>query len=271
MTENAAAVEIAPEIFEQIQTELRDIEAKEQVRILFAVESGSRAWGFPSPDSDYDVRFVYARPMDWYLSIRQGRDVIECPLEGELDVNGWDIKKALGLLLKPNPVLLEWLSSPIRYRWNDAICRDLISLADKVAHGTACLHHYLNLASRQWAVYIDGKDQVNLKKYFYVVRPAMALRWIRLRRETTPPMNFHALAAGIELPTALTSLLEDLLARKSRSKELGEAPRIPEIDSFITAELDQAREAAATVSKAGRDLSGEADALFRNIVKGAPL
>lgn len=271
MTENAAAMEIAPEIFKQIQSELRDIEARENVRILFAVESGSRAWGFPSPDSDYDVRFVYARPMDWYLSIRPGRDVIERPLEGELDVNGWDIRKALELLLKPNPVLLEWLSSPIRYRWNDVICCDLISLADKVAHGQACLHHYHSLASRQWAVYIDGKDQVNLKKYFYAVRPAMVLRWIRTHPQTTPPMNFHALAAGIELPANLTSLLEDLLGRKSRSKELGRAPRIAEIDCFITAELDRAREAAANISKVRCDLSGKADALFRAIVKEATL
>lgn len=271
MTKNAAATEIAPEIFERILSELRDIEAQEDVRILFAVESGSRAWGFPSPDSDYDVRFVYVRAMDWYLSIRPGRDVIERPLEGELDVNGWDIRKALDLLLKPNPVLLEWLSSPIRYRWNDAICGDLISLAGKVAHGQACLHHYLNLASRQWAAYIDGKDEVNLKKYFYAVRPAMALRWIRMHPQTTPPMNFHALAAGIRLPASLMSLLEDLLVRKSCSKELGMASRIAEIDGFITAELGRAHEAPESISKTRRDLSGEADRLFRDIVKGALL
>jgi hypothetical protein len=267
--DNAPAMEIAPEILEQIQTELQDIEAQEDVRILFAVESGSRAWGFPSPDSDYDVRFVYVRAMDWYLSIRPGRDVIERPLEGELDVNGWDIRKALELLLKPNPVLLEWLSSPIRYRWNVAICRDLTSLAEKIAHDRACLNHYLSLGSRQWAVYIDGKDQVNLKKYFYVVRPAMALRWLRMHPQTTPPMNFHALSAGIELPASLRVLREDLLTRKSRNKELGKASRIVEIDSFIIDELDRAREAATTVSKTKYDLTGEADTLFRAIVKGA--
>ena len=106
---------VSPEMQETILVELKTLEAKECVQILFAIESGSRAWGFPSPDSDYDVRFVYARPADWYLSITPGRDVIELPIEELLDINGWDIRKALGLLLKPNPVLLEWLSSPLRY------------------------------------------------------------------------------------------------------------------------------------------------------------
>ena len=113
----------------QILEKLRLIEQEHDVQILFAVESGSRAWGFPSPDSDYDARFVYARSVDWYLSIDPGRDVIELPIEGDLDINGWDIQKALGLLLKPNPVLLEWLSSPVRYHWNGKVCDQLISLS----------------------------------------------------------------------------------------------------------------------------------------------
>ena len=111
------------------------------MQILFAFESGSRAWGFPSPDSDYDARFVYARSLDWYLSIAPGRDVIELPIEGDLDINGWDIQKALGLLLKPNPVLLEWLSSPVRYHWNEKVRDQLISFSNVIAHNRTCLHH----------------------------------------------------------------------------------------------------------------------------------
>jgi len=104
---------IPPAARMRILADLGRIEREEGVRILFAVESGSRAWGFPSPDSDYDARFVYARPADWYLSLAPGRDVVELPIDGDYDTNGWDIRKALNLLLKPNPVLLEWLSSPI--------------------------------------------------------------------------------------------------------------------------------------------------------------
>src|SRR4030095_590913 len=101
---------------ESIRHKLADIERAEDVRILFAVESGSRAWGFPSPDSDYDVRFLYVHKADWYLSIDPRRDVIELPIEGEFDINGWDLRKALQLLIKSNPVLLEWLRSPVLYR-----------------------------------------------------------------------------------------------------------------------------------------------------------
>lgn len=124
--------DIAPDKREAILDVLADIERSEDVRVLFAVESGSRAWGFPSPDSDYDARFVYVRPVDWYLSLEPGRDVIERPINDLLDVSGWDVKKALNLLLKPNAVMIEWLQSPIRYRWNDAACDQLMSLASKI-------------------------------------------------------------------------------------------------------------------------------------------
>lgn len=107
---------IAPAIRARIDTTLVDLEIRENIRILWAVESGSRAWGFPSPDSDYDVRFVYVRPLEWYLSLNPGRDVVELPIVDELDVAGWDLRKALRLLVKANPALLEWLSSPIVYR-----------------------------------------------------------------------------------------------------------------------------------------------------------
>lgn len=270
MTGTTSTPPIAPKAEAKIQATLAAISTREDVRILFAIESGSRAWGFPSPDSDYDVRFVYARPVDWYLSISPGRDVIELPLDGVFDVNGWDIKKALGLLLKPNPVLLEWLSSPIRYQWDDAVCRKLIALAERIAHGPACIHHYLNLGKRQWSVYIEDKDRINLKKYFYVVRPAMALRWIRMHPQAIPPMNFQELLVGVDLPTEIVANLVDLLERKSRTKELGEAPRLIAVDAFIMDEFDRAREAASSADRPDDRPDDEADALFRTIVKETP-
>lgn len=98
-----------------IRSRLDAIQASENVCIVYACESGSRAWGFPSADSDYDVRFIYVRPVEWYLSIDDKRDVIECPVEDGLDINGWDLRKALRLSRKSNPPLLEWLGSPIVY------------------------------------------------------------------------------------------------------------------------------------------------------------
>jgi len=269
MTTSFFGPAVSFEMQKMILAELRAIEAREEIRILFAVESGSRAWGFPSPDSDYDIRFVYAHPTDWYLSITPGRDVIERPIVDELDMNGWDTKKALGLLLKPNPVLLEWLSSPIRYLWDEKVCERLVAFSKKVAHGPACTHHYLNTGQNHWSRHIAPNDQVNLKKYFYTVRPAMALRWLRLRPEASPPMNFRELLAGIDPPPDLTRALEELLIPKGRSRERGRTPRIAVIDTFMTAEFDRARE-AATGSRTGRhDLANAADALFREIVKGS--
>jgi len=258
---------ISADMRETIMKELHKIEVEGNLRILFAIESGSRAWGFPSPDSDYDVRFVYARPVDWYLTLAPGRDVYELPIDDILDINGWDIKKALGLLLKPNPVMLEWLSSPIRYIWNDAICEKLINFSKEVTHGPACLNHYLHLGGRQWNIYIDGKDEVNLKKYFYIVRPAMAVRWMRLHPTIIPPMNFQELLSGINLNVELISALDDLLIAKSHSKEVGTASRVDVIDDFITSEFDWAREAVKSIKGDKSPLRLQADALFRTIIQ----
>ncbi len=258
---------ISPETRAEILSQLDEIEQAEEVRFLFAIESGSRAWGFPSPDSDYDVRFVYAHSVDWYLSIHPGRDVIERPLAGDWDVNGWDIKKALGLLLKPNPVLLEWLSSPVRYRWNDDICKKLISFSQRVAHGNACLNHYRRLGERQWATYIDGRDAISLKKYLYVVRPALAIRWTRMHPEVIPPMNFQALMDGTDLNTDVTKRLAHLLEEKSKSKEMGDGSREPLIDDLVMSEFSQAREIALTLKPDKTDLRPAADRLFREIIK----
>jgi len=258
------SAQIDPAIRKTILSELSQIEADHEVRLLFAVESGSRAWGFPSPDSDYDVRFVYAHRRDWYLSLTPGRDVIELPISGDLDINGWDIRKALNLLLKPNPVLLEWLSSPVRYVWDDPTCAALAELAQAVSHGTACRHHYLNLGSEQYRRHIGEADAVNYKKYFYCLRPALALRWLRMLPERTPPMNLQALLAEVALGPSVTARITDLLELKAKAKETGEGPRIPEIDALIEAEFDLARETASEkVSERHRD---RAEALFREVI-----
>ncbi|MDO9488483.1 MAG: nucleotidyltransferase domain-containing protein, partial [Sphingomonadaceae bacterium] len=129
---------------------LHHLEREHDVTILFAAESGSRAWGFPSPDSDYDVRFVYAHRRDWYLSIEPARrDVIEQAIEADLDVSGWDLRKALGLALKPNPVLHEWLMSPIVYRQHDAMAAKLREFTSVVLAATPPVGHYNGLCASQ--------------------------------------------------------------------------------------------------------------------------
>ncbi len=257
--------EIDPRLRRRIDRKLAEIERRESVRIFLAVESGSRAWGFPSPDSDYDVRFLYARPRDWYLSIDARRDVIECPLEDVLDVNGWDVRKALQLLLKANPVLAEWLSSPIRYREDATAVAAFRDLAARTGFRRPARYHYLRLGRAQYEREIAGRGTVRLKRYFYALRPALALLWLRTRADA-PPMDLPALRAGLDLDRALDRAIDELTARKAEGSEMGTGPRIGMLDRFIEAEFAAAGDMAGVSGDPPPALQDAANALFRAIV-----
>jgi len=258
---------ISKEYRDKVLAELRSIETQQDVKILFAIESGSRAWGFPSPDSDYDARFVYARHPDWYLSITPGRDVIELPIDDLLDINGWDIKKALGLLLKPNPVLLEWLNSPIRYMWNDELCAKLMELAQLISHQKACLFHYRALGVRQYRLHLENKDQIKLKKLLYVLRPAMAVRWTRMHPDTFPPMDFRDLMAGCDVDANVQEQIEEILTLKAKTKEIGLSAARPRLNEFCIDEFERAKAVAETFKGPTKDKLKQANELFRDILK----
>lgn len=259
---------IASEPRALIGERLDAVERDHDVRLLFAIESGSRAWGFPSPDSDYDVRFVYVHRPEWYLSIETRRDVIELPVEGDLDINGWDLRKALNLLIKPNPVLLEWLRSPIVYRADGEAMVKLLDLAEKTAHQRPSAYHYLHLCRGQYRRFIEGQERVKLKTYFYALRPALALMWLRTRPDRPLPMNFGELRDGLGLPVGLSSFLDEMLTRKARSRELGEGPRLVVLDALIEAEIARAERALPEPGTPPAAPRREADALFRELVCG---
>src|SRR6266511_5035085 len=210
-----------------MEREIRDtldrIETREDVRVLYAVESGSRAWGFASTDSDWDVRFLYLRRPEWYLSVQRRRDVLEYPLADGLDVSGWDLKKALGLFAKSNPPLLEWLRSPIVYREAFSAAARLRVLAADYFSPRSCMHHYLSMAEGNYREYLQ-RDPVRVKKYFYVLRSVLACRWIEMHG-TTPPTEFAALVAD-QLPARLRPVVEALLARKRAGDELAQGPQV---------------------------------------------
>ena len=250
-------------IFCKIQQELDKIEEQENVKILFAIESGSRAWGFPSPDSDYDVRFVYARPADWYLSIFPGRDVIECPIEDDLDINGWDVKKALQLLLKPNPVLLEWLRSPIIYRSHTTTMSLLQEFGDSIAHTTPSLYHYLHLGESQFNRFIKDKEEVSIKKYFYSLRPALALMWLRKNPEMPVPMTLELLRKGLPLDQETSKCIDGLLEKKKVTRELGFGERIEILDNIILNEFDEAKRSYVPKKVSSKQNIEDANKLFR--------
>lgn len=234
---------IDPAMREQVMANLRAIEAQHKVTILFACESGSRGWGFASPDSDYDVRFIYVNRLPWYLTVAPGRDVIELPISGDLDINGWDLRKALGLLRESNPTLLEWLRSPIVYREEGETMGRFRALAEQVFSNAKGWHHYASMAKKNFREHLQA-DEVRYKKYLYVLRPLMAARWIRTL-PGVPPMRFAELAQhtlDATTDAALIAEINALLEVKMRAGEAATSPRWPGIHAFIEAEL--ARNAA---------------------------
>ncbi|MDM8559761.1 nucleotidyltransferase domain-containing protein [Candidatus Parabeggiatoa sp. HSG14] len=200
----------------QIQQHLQTIEQDESVSIFLACESGSRAWGFPSQDSDFDVRFLYVHRPEWYLSIDKKRDVIECPIEGLLDINGWDIRKALRLLKKSNAVLFEWLYSPIVYQEKSEIIDKIRKLVPVYFSPPACHHHYLHLAKNTVRRHLQN-EVINLKKIFYVLRPIFACHWIEANLGIVP-MSFDILLEQVE-NFALKTAIFELLQHKKQGKE----------------------------------------------------
>lgn len=230
-----------PVVVADIDARLEAIEGEHNVSILLAIESGSRAWGFPSPDSDYDCRFVYVRPREDYLALFPKRDVIETPMTAVLDVNGWDLGKALRLMLNGNAVIIEWLTSPIVYRANATFRAEFLALASDTADRVRIARHYLHLAESIIARHLRDPGDVALKKIFYALRPAIALRWLRHHPEArVAPMNFQELCAGAGLAQPLSQEIAALLAEKAQTRELGRGALPAAIRETISRELAEA-------------------------------
>lgn len=220
----------------EIRQQLEDIERSFDVRVLYACESGSRAWGFASKDSDWDVRFVYLHPPDWYLAIdlEHKKDVIEKTV-GDLDISGWDLRKALWLFRKSNPPLLEWLHSPIVYIDRLGLATRLRDLIPTYYSPLSCAHHYLHMAEGNFREYLRG-EIVRTKKYLYVLRPLLALRWLEIKAEL-PPVLFETMVEAMLPAGPLKESVQDLIARKKTGGELDEGPRIPVISDYLEKEL----------------------------------
>jgi predicted nucleotidyltransferase len=258
----------APEVVAAIDAELERIQREQKVALPLVIESGSRAWGFPSPDSDYDCRFIFVRREEDYLTLFLRRDVIEVPLTGDLDVNGWDLAKALRLMLKGNAVALEWLRSPISYRC-DPVFRDaFLALARDCADRRLIGRHYLHLGERQRRTYFGDGKSIALKKLFYALRPAAALRWLRMHpEEAVPPMHFPTLMDECEPGAEVAAVTAELMERKAETRELGEGPLPEPIAAFIAEEFAAARELFETGPvRASAKARAKADGFFREVM-----
>ncbi len=232
-------MDIANEVRTAIADRLDHMEAEHEITVLYACESGSRAWGFPSADSDYDVRFVYVHPRDWYLSIDLGRrdDTIDPPIEDEIDLHGWDLRKALRLFRAANPTILEWLQSPIVYREEEAVLtrwRDRIP--DYYAPG-AVGPAYRGMA-RSIAEQNLAEEPIPHKAYLYVLRALLAVRWVEQDRGPVP-VEFERLLDAVDLDADLRVAIDTLLDQKRTGAETEAGPRLPAIHDFIEAELER--------------------------------
>ncbi len=234
----------------RIAAALAALESEQGIRILYACESGSRAWGFPSPDSDYDVRFIYAQPLAWYLGLDEGPDTLNFPVDEELDVAGWELRKALRLLRGSNAALFEWLQSPIVYREAPGFRAQLAPLLPLAFNPKAGLHHYLGQLRRGVEEELVGEG-VRLKRLFYALRSALAARWIR-DKHALPPMEFALLRPL--LPADLQGAVDELLTQKADSNEKTMVARPAALVEFLRAEYaagQAARETLPVVRPAG--------------------
>ncbi len=219
----------------EILRRVRAAEAEHRVQVLLAVESGSRAWGFESPNSDFDTRFIYVHERDWYLSIDDKRDVIEYPIVDDIDLNGWELRKALRLFRNSNPAFVEWVQSPIVYLEHGPFagaCRSMLPAVYSCQRG---IHHYRSMAKTNYRAYLR-EDMVPLKKYFYVLRPLLSVRWLEAYA-CPAPIQFGNLLHLIDGRTQLVEDIQELLQRKRAAPEMGLAPQVASIHSFIEGEL----------------------------------
>ena len=229
---------IPQDIRNEILLRLRKAEVEHDIRILLAIESGSRAWGFASPNSDYDVRFIYMREPKWYqaVDLEERRDVIEYEIVDDIDLNGWDLRKALRLFWKSNPAFVEWIQSPITYIEQGDFRTQALGMLSSIYSPVKGIYHYRSMAKTNYRGYLRDAV-VPLKKYFYVLRPLLAARWVAKTGQAAP-IEFEKLLTLLENEPTVLSEVYKLLEQKRNSPELGRAAAVPALNEFIEAELN---------------------------------
>ncbi len=223
-----------------VRLKLGEIEEKEHVKILHAVESGSRAWGFASPDSDYDVRFIYIRPMEYYLGLQTKKDFIDWELDETLDINGWDVTKALQHFHKSNATVFEWSNSPVVYQTTPEWERIQMVSANYFSCKSA-MYHYYGTAAKNYQEYLLD-DLVKYKKYFYVLRPLLACKWIE-KKSCPPPVLFQKLENEV-LEESLRPTVAALVEKKVQMAETEKGRRIDILNTYIEEKLPYYKEVA---------------------------
>ena len=248
-------------MFQEIQNKLTEIERQRNLQIVYACESGSRAWGFPSTDSDYDVRFIYAFPKSHYLSIEERKETIDIPVDEVLDISGWELRKSLRLFYSSNAPLYEWLQSPMVYKQNDAFLKTLKSFMPEYFSLRKGMHHYLGMAKNAWDE-LQG-NEVKIKKYFYCLRPVLAARWM-VEKQALPPMEFALLRTQVN-DRNWQNAMDELLILKAQSTEKTTMQSIPIINAFIKEQMAFCERQIPSANKEDMDIR-PLNSLFRNFI-----
>lgn len=252
---------------QKITERLRELEETYGFHLLFACESGSRAWGFASADSDYDVRFVFAWPRERYLRIDAPMATLDLGIDENLiDLSGWELRKSLGLLRKTNGALYEWLYSPIVYQEQSEVIRQWRDLAKEIFVPAQSLAHYLGLSGGSWES-VSSSETTTAKAYLYTLRAVLAGRYVA-EYESSPPVLFSDLVASLAVPGAVSQRMNQLIAEKSGGKESDLIARGAVLDEFIVSERGGLAETLDSMGRTSID-SPLLDAFFQEVV--APL
>lgn len=243
---------------------LDGLEKEKDIKILLACETGSRAWGFPSPNSDFDIRMIYVHKKDWYLSIAEKTDSIERMLDNnDIDITGWDLRKSLRLLQKSNAALLERIQSPILYKYDEHFLEGITALAAAKYSRIATIHHYLSMA-KNFLHDLRDAETYKLKSFFYALRTATTCLWI-IEKEVCPPIEFVKLIEGLNLDKKLTGRIHELIALKATVEEKYMHTGEKELITFMDNCLEKAAEEKNSLPAAKGKLV-DMDTFFRETI-----
>lgn len=252
----------------EMHNRLAKIEKEHQIKVLYACEAGSRTYGLSSSDSDFDVRFIYMHPKEWYLSLDKNKDVIELPITENLDMSGWELTKALRLLRKSNPSLLEWMQAEMVYYQNDYFFTKIKEVKEKAFNPRACYYHYMQMAKRNEQKR-QGMEEQRIKIIFHIMRPILACQWIE-QKQTFPPNHFFALVNELVDEEALKKEITDLITAKVNGANIYKKENMQRINGYIQQQLAGIEQAASSISSGGeneRELTLSLDNLFRDVLQ----
>lgn len=230
----------------QIKKICKEIEKEYDIKILFAIENGSRAWRMESIDSDFDVRFVYYRKKEEYLKIDKPTDVITrafdkdlkpCKTEGSMiDITGFDIYKYIRLLADSNPTTIEWITTDMIYygKQNKIFKR----FATNNFNPERLFYHYKSMCKNNYIKYIKSKNNITYKRYLYSFRGLLNSLWV-LKKNSIPPISFKEtiLSSSSYIDKKIVDQLNKIITLKQLGNEKEIIKNIPKFDNYIEAFL----------------------------------